>query len=87
MNAKPVAMTPVTNEVHHLETMQKRRECIICRLDFGEGESGFVRTGGQCVLCSLAQLGQKSRVDRYGWYRIRNRGYGYRIAFLFSLLS
>ena len=56
MNAKPVAVTPVTNEVHHLEAMQKRRECIICRLDFREGKRGGRQrpkvTSSECTICS-----------------------------------
>ena len=53
-NTEPA--TETASEAHHLETMQKRRECVICRLDFREGKRGGRQrpkiTSSECTICS-----------------------------------
>jgi len=47
-----------SGEVHRLERMDKRRECIVCRFDFREGDTGGRRrpklTQFECPVCNPA---------------------------------
>ena len=74
MNTAPVAMAPVTNKVHHPETMQKRRKCITCQLDFREGKRGGRQrpkvTSSECTKCSppAVSCGAEDSVCFIRWY-------------------